>query len=336
LTFTEEDRTSMKAIVQDRYGSPVVLALREIAMPAVAEDEVLVRVRGASIHPDVWHVMRGRPYVMRLAGLALRRPKHPVPGIDLAGVVEAVGAGVTRFRPGDEVFGETIKGYQWRNGGAFAEYAAAPEGALAPKPANLTFEQAAAVPTSALIALQGVRSEGRVRPGQTVLVNGAGGGVGTFAVQLAKAFGAHVTGVDAAAKLDMLRAIGADRVIDPAREDFAQGRYDVIVDIPGNRSIADCRRALTPDGTYVIIGHDGYGVTGGRWLGSLPRVLRLVAMSPFVSQLPKPDFSAPRKSESLVLLKELIEAGKLTPVVDRTFPRAARRRSRARSGGRRG
>jgi NADPH:quinone reductase-like Zn-dependent oxidoreductase len=307
----------MRAVVQSRYGGPEALALREIDPPAIADDELLVRVHAASLHPDVWHVLRGQPYVMRV--LAPRRPRRPVPGIDLAGVVEAVGAEVTRFEPGDAVFGETVRGFQWTNGGAFAELAAAPEEALARKPERLSFVEAASVPTSGLIALQSVRDQGHVRAGQQVLVNGAGGGVGTFAVQLAKAFGAHVTAVDVAAKLDMLRDL-ADRVIDPAEEDFTQGRYDLIVDIPGNRPYREIRRALTPEGIYVIVAHDAYGADGRRWFGSLPSVLPLVARSLFDRRLPKPDFAAPRKRAAMETLADFAEAGRLTPVIDRTFP----------------
>jgi NADPH:quinone reductase-like Zn-dependent oxidoreductase len=312
----------VRAIVQEGYGSPDVLRLREIERPAIADDEVLVRVHAASVHPDVWHLMTGRPYFLRLAA-GLRRPRKRVPGTDVAGRVEAAGARVTRFAPGDEVFGEIVRGYQWDNGGAFAEYAAAPERTLAAKPAGLTFEQAAAVPTSALIAFRTVREEGALRPGQRVLVNGAGGGVGTFAVQIAKAHGAHVTAVDCAAKLDMLRSIGADRAIDYEREDFARvgERYDLIVDVPGNRSLADCRRALTRDGTYVLVGHDGYGRTRGRWLGSMGRFLAALALSTFVSQRmwPRAPF---RVDDRIGAVAELIAAGKLAPVVDRTFPLA--------------
>ena len=195
----------MKAIVQDRYGSPDVLALRDIDQPLAADDEALVRVRAASVHADVWHAMKGVPYVLRVMGSGLRAPKHRVPGTDLAGVVESVGANVTRFQPGDEIFGQSLLANLWRNGGALAEYAAVPEAMLELKPAGLTFEQAAAVPTSGSLAVQHVRDEGRIQPGQTVLINGAGGAVGTFAVQLAKAYGAHVTGVDAPGKLEMLR-----------------------------------------------------------------------------------------------------------------------------------
>src|SRR5918994_434277 len=312
----------MKAIVQDNYGSPDVLELREIDKPVVKDDEVLVRVHAASVHPDVWHVVRGRPYALRLMGAGLLRPKNSVPGTDVAGYVESVGKNVTQFRQGDEVFGETIKGYQWTNGGAYAEFASAPEGALAPKPANTTFEQAATVPTSGLITLQNLPDEGRLQPGQSVLVNGAGGGVGALAVQIAKAYGANVTGVDDTAKLEMVRSLGADRLIDYTQEDFTQSgeRYDLIFDIPGNRPFSDCRRVLTPNGKYVLIGHDRFGQGAGRWLGSLPRVLKLVVLSPFVSQLPPPNFSMPNKKDSMALLRELLKAGKLTPVVDRTYP----------------
>ena len=313
----------MKAIVQDKYGSSDdVLQLREIDKPVAGDDEVLVRVLAASVHPDVWHVLTGLPYVLRMMGAGLRRPKNPVPGTDVAGLVESVGKNVTRFQPGDEVFGETIRGHQWANGGAYAEYATAPECTLALKPANVTFEQAAAVPTSAIIALPTLRGEAKIQAGQRVLVNGAGGGVGSVAVQLAKALGANVTGVDNMAKLDMVRSIGADQVIDYTQEDFTRRgeRYDLIFDIPGNHSLADCRRALTPGGTYVLIGHDNYGKGMRRWVGLLPRMFKLMAMSPFVSQLRAMRFSMPDKKESMALLKEFLEAGKFTPVIDRTYP----------------
>src|SRR5918999_2456505 len=202
----------MKAIVHHEYGSPDdVLELEDIEKPVVKDDEVLVRVHAASVHPDVWHVVKGLPYVLRLMGAGLLKPKNSVPGTDEAGYVEAVGKDVTLFRPGDEVFGESVRGHQWHNGGAYAEYASVPEDQLALKPANLTFEQAAAVPTSGIITLQGLREYGQVQPGQKVLVNGAGGGVGTIAVQLAKSYGAAVTGVDSTGKLDLLRSLGADR-----------------------------------------------------------------------------------------------------------------------------
>ena len=306
--------------MQDRYGSADWLRIRDVETPVVKDDDVLVRVRAASIHPDVWHVVSGHPYVLRLMGSGVRRPRNRVPGTDVAGQVEVVGRNVTRFGPGDAVFGETVTGYQWHNGGAFAEYVSVPQDALASKPDNITFEQAAAVPTSGLIALHNLR-QGRLQPGQRVLVNGAGGGVGAFAVQLAKARGATVTGVDAAGKLDMIRSLGAAHVIDFTQDDFtrADPRYHLVFDVVGNRSFKACRRALTPDGSYVLIGHDGFGDTAGRWWGSLPRVLGLVAMSPFVRQLPPINFSLPDKNVSMTVLKGHLEAGELTPIVDKTF-----------------
>lgn len=312
----------MKAIVQHTYGSPDdVLEVQEINKPMAKDDEVLVRVHAASVHPDVWHVVRGVPYVLRIMGAGLLKPKNRVPGTDVAGRVESVGKNVTRFQPGDEVFGESVRGHQWHNGGAYAEYVSVPEDALALKPANLTFEQAAAVPTSAFIALQGLRDQGQVQPGQRVLINGAGGGVGTFAVQLAKAFGADVTGVDGTGKLDMVRSIGADQVIDYTKEDFTQReeRYDLILDIPGNHSFSDLRRALTPEGTYVLIGHDRFGDSGRHWIGGIGQFLRQLVLSPFVSQRMAPRHSKETK-DPLGVLKEFIEAGKITPVIDRTFP----------------
>jgi NADPH:quinone reductase-like Zn-dependent oxidoreductase len=299
----------MKAIVQDRYGSPDVLQLREIETPVVGDDELLVRVHAAGVDQGVWHLMAGLPYLMRIAGFGLRAPKNPVRGYDVAGRVEAVGEHVTRFQPGDEVFG-TCRG-------SFAEYAIAQPGRLAPKPANLTFEQAAAVPISGYAALQAVRDRGKVRSGQRILIIGAGGGVGTFAVQLAKAFGAEVTGVASTTKTDLVRSIGADHVIDYTREDFADGRnrYDVILDIAGNRSLSHLRRALAPEGTLVIVGGEG----GGRWLGGIDRQLRAQVLSLFVRQKLGTWISTERE-EDLEALRELLEAGKVTPVVDRTFP----------------
>lgn len=312
----------MRAVVQDRYGSVDDLELREVEVPRVAADEVLVRVRATSVHPDVWHVVSGRPYVLRAMGAGLLRPRERVPGTDLSGTVESVGAAVTTFVPGDEVYGECIRKTQWANGGAYAEFATAPATALVLKPTELDFEQAAAVPTSALIALQGMRDQGRVQAGEQVLVNGAGGGVGVFAVQLAKAYGATVTAVDIAAKLGRLTALGADRVLDAATDFTDTGdRYDVIVDIPGGRSLSDLRRAMTPRGRYVLIGHDGFGRSAGRLLGSIPRFAGLAIRSPFVSQRMNPSMK-PRTPQPLRHLTELIEDGRLTPVVDRTFPLA--------------
>lgn len=314
---------TMKAVIQEKYGPPdEVLQLREIARPVAGDDEVLVRVRAASVHADVWHVVTGRPYVLRLMGAGLLKPKNPVPGTDLAGVVESVGRNVTRFRPGDEVFGESIKSIQWANGGAFAEYAAAPQDALAHKPKSVSFEQAAAVPTSGLIALNNLQSPRSIQPGQRVLINGAGGGVGSIAVQLAKASGAQVTGVDHPLKLEMIRALGADHVIDHTRQDFTQlgERYDLILDVASTLSFTDCQRVLTPKGIYVIIGHDHYGNAGGRLLGSLPHFFKLLALSPFVSQLPKMTFSVPSRKDTMPVLQELLASGKLTPVIDRVYP----------------
>jgi NADPH:quinone reductase-like Zn-dependent oxidoreductase len=313
----------MKAIVQDRYGPPdEVLQLREVDIPVVGDDEVLVRVRAASVHPDVWHAVTGRPYVLRLMGAGVLRPKDPVPGTDVAGIVESVGKNVTRFQPGDEVFGETRAAFQWRNGGAFAEYVSVPHDVLALKPQGITFEQAAAVPTSGLIALHNLQTGGEIRPGQRVLINGAGGGVGSIAVQLAKAYGARVTGVDNTEKMEMVRSLGADHVIDYTQEDFTQRgeRYDLILDVASNLSLAACKRAVTPKGIYVLIGHDHFGDAAGRVFGSLARFLRLAVLSRFVKYLPDLNFTMPRKRETMAVLRDFLEAGKLTPVIDRTFP----------------
>ena len=304
-----DQKNTMKAIVQDMYGSPDVLELRDIDKPVIGDDDVLVRVHAAGVDQGVWHMMAGLPYLIRIAGFGLRAPKNPVRGYDVAGRVEAMGENVSRFQPGDDVFG-TCRG-------SFAEYACAQVDRLAPKPANLTFEQAAAVPISGYAALQAVRDQGKVRAGQRVLIIGAGGGVGTFAVQLAKAFGADVTGVASTAKTEMVRSIGADRVIDYTREDFAdsRNRYDVILDIAGNRSLSHLRRALAPEGTLVIVGGEG----GGKWLGGIDRQLRAQLLSPFVRQKLGTWISKERE-EDLETLRELLEAGKVTPVVDRTFP----------------
>lgn len=312
----------MKAVIQTEYGPPEALQLAEVEKPTPKDDEVLIKVHAASVHADVWHVVSGLPYAMRLMGSGLLRPKNPIPGTDVAGIVESVGQQVTRFKPNDEVFGESIRGHQWTNGGAYAEYVSAPEEALALKPSNLTFEQAAAVPTSGLIALSNLRDGALVQAGQKVLVNGAAGGVGAFALQLAKAFGAYVTGVDHTSKTDVIRSLGADQVIDYTQKDFTQSdeRYDLIFDIPGNHSLADCRRALTPKGTYILIGHDHYGKGMRRWLGLLPRFFKLMLLSRWVSQLRDMNFSMPSKKDSMAILKGLLEAEKVTPVIGRTFP----------------
>ncbi len=312
----------MQAIVQKRYGEPSeVLQVEDVAIPQLQSDEVLVRVQATSLHPDVWHVVTGRPYVLRLLGAGVIKPKNPVPGTDLAGRVEAVGQAVTAFRPGDEVFGESHRKMQWNNGGAFAEYVAAPQEALAHKPTTVSFEQAASLPTSGYIALMNLQAVD-LQPGKRVLVNGAGGGVGSIAVQFAKARGAHVTAVDSSPKLDMLRSLGADQVIDFTRQDFTrQGeRYDLVFDVASNLSLSKCKHVLTPQGIYLLIGHDHYGQAQGRILGSLPRFLKQMLLLPFVNHLPKPTLSMPTKKEVLSSLRELLESGALTPFVDRTFP----------------
>jgi NADPH:quinone reductase-like Zn-dependent oxidoreductase len=299
----------VKAIVQDTYGSTGVLHLRDIERPEIADDEVLVRVHAAAVDRGVWHLMTGLAYPIRLAGYGLRAPKTPVPGMDLAGVVEAVGKDVTRFQPGDEVFGV--------GKGAYAEYARAPENKLAPKPADLTFEQAAAIAISGMTALQALRDTGRVAAGHKVLIIGASGGVGSYAVQIAKAMGAEVTGVCSTTKTDLVHSIGADHVIDYTRDDFADGdhQYDLILDIGGGSSLTRLRRALTSSGTLVLIGGEG----GGRWLGGLDRQLRALLLSLVVSQQLKAKMPSENYADMLAL-KELIEAGKVAPVIDRTFP----------------
>jgi NADPH:quinone reductase-like Zn-dependent oxidoreductase len=305
----------MKAIVQDEYGPPDVLQLGDVDKPVAGDDDVLVRVHAAGVDPGVWHLTAGLPYLVRLMGLGLRAPKARVPGNDVAGRVEAVGKDVRQFQAGDEVYGRKATG-----DGSFAEYVSVPANRLAPKPANLTFEQAAAVPVSGVTALQGLRDKAGVLPRQKVLVIGAGGGVGTFAVQLAKAFGAEVTGVCSQTKVDLVRSIGADNVIDRTSEDFADGsrRYDVILDTAGRRSLPDLRRALAHRGTLVIVGGEG----GDRWQGGFDRqMLRAPLTSLFVSQTLRA-LNAKVYSKDLDVLRRLIEAGKLTPVIDRTYPLA--------------
>jgi NADPH:quinone reductase-like Zn-dependent oxidoreductase len=303
---------TMRAIVQDEYGSAPeeVLRLDEIAKPlAIGDDEVLVRVHAASVDRGTWHMMAGLPYPIRIAGFGLRRPKAANPGRSVAGTVEAVGKDVAGLKPGDEVYGTSDA--------ALAEYSRARASRLALKPANLSYEQAAAVPVSGLTALQAVRDRARVRAGQRVLIVGASGGVGTFAVQIAKAFGAEVTGVSSRAKMELVQALGADHIIDYSRDDFADGehRYDVILDIGGNRRLSDLRRALTPRGRLVIVG----GETDGRWLGGTDRQMRAQLLSPLVSQK-LGTFVSSENAEDLAALRELTESGKLTPAIDRTYP----------------
>ena len=286
----------MRAIVQVHYGSAADLRLREVAAPVPAEHEVLVRMRAASVHADVWHMVAGRPYVLRLLGAGLRRPQAADTGHRRGRHGRRRGLGGDSLPAGDEVFGETIRGHQWQNGGAFAELVRAPEDALAHKPANVGFEQAAASATSGLIAHEGLR-DGGLRAGLRVLVNGAAGAVGAIAVQLAKAAGARVTGVDLGERVELVRGLGADEVIDGARVDFTRRdeRYDLILDVPGNRPLAACRRVLDRDGIYVLIGHDHFGAGSGQILGSLPRMLKLVALSPSLTSYPPRAAHARRK-----------------------------------------
>lgn len=310
----------MKAILHDQYGSVDDLRVGEVPQPVPADDEVLVRVRAASVHPDVWHVLVGRPAVLRLMGSGVRRPRPQIPGTDVAGVVEAVGSAVTRFRPGDEVFGETIRGVQWRNGGAYAEYAVAPEVGLAHKPSRVAFEEAAAVPTAGLIALNNLQQRW-VPAGSRVLVNGAAGGVGSIAVQLAKSYGAEVTGVDRADTLEFVRSLGADRVIDFAMEDFTRSgqQWDLVFDVPGNHPFRAVRRVLSPQGRYILIGHDAFGAAGHHWVGGIPRQLGLMARSVVTPALRGPSFASPDKRQLMGTLTRLLESGELTVTVDRAF-----------------
>jgi NADPH:quinone reductase-like Zn-dependent oxidoreductase len=298
---------AMKAIVYDRYGPPDVLELREVDQPAPKDDQVLVRVHATSVNPADWHLMTGTPYIERLSG-GLRTPKVRIPGLDLAGRVEAVGGNVTQFRPGDEVFGAGTR--------TFAEYACVPQDGIAPKPANLTFEQAAAVPVAGITALQGLRDKGRLQPGQEVLIIGASGGVGTFAVQLAKSFGADVTGVCSTRNVERVRSLGADRVVDYTQEDFTRSgqRYDLVFQVAGTSSLSECRRVLTSKGTLVLCSGEG----GGRLLGPVGRIVGALVRSRFWSQRAVMWIAdAPRKD--LLDLKQLIEAGKVTPVIDRRY-----------------
>ncbi|NIK74988.1 NADPH:quinone reductase-like Zn-dependent oxidoreductase [Paenibacillus castaneae] len=297
----------MQAIVFTNYGSPDVLQLKEVEKPVPKDNEVLVKVYAASLNPLDWHFMRGTPYIMRL-DTGLLRPKNNGMGVDVAGRIEAIGNNVKEFQPGDEVFGVC--------NGAFAEYVCASERFLVKKPVNVTFEQAAAVPIAAFTALQGLRDQGLIQPGQKVLINGAAGGVGTFAVQIAKSLGAEVTGVCSTRNVAMVRSIGADHVIDYTQENFTRCRntYDLIFDAVGNRSLLVWRRMLRPQGTFVIVGSQ----SKGRWLGALVRPLSGLLMSRFVSQSIKM-FMATWSKKDLVTMHELLETGKVTPVIDRYY-----------------
>jgi NADPH:quinone reductase-like Zn-dependent oxidoreductase len=297
----------MKAIVYRRYGSPDRLRLEDVPKPEVNDGEVLVRVHAAAVNPLDWHLLRGTPYIVRPTSGWLK-PKRNIPGIDVAGVVEAVGRSVTEFQPGDEVFGEKSR--------ACAEYVAGPAKLFMHKPANLTLEQAAAVPVAAATALQALRDKGRIQAGQKVLINGASGGVGTFAVQLAQSFGAEVTGVCSTPNLDLVRSLGADHVIDYTQENFTRGkeRYDLIIDNAGNRSLLAMRRVLAPTGTLVLV-----GASKGNWIGPIARILGASQLSRFGSKK-MVGMLTDIQPEDLAFLKDLIEAGKITPVIDRTYP----------------
>lgn len=302
---------TMKAIVQDEYGSApeMVLRLAETALPAIGARDVLVRVHAASVDRGTWHLMTGLPCLIRVMGFGLRRPKQPNPGRSLAGTVEAVGKNVTEFGPGDEVYGT--------GNGSFAEFTCAQVGHLALKPVALSFGQAAAVPVSGLTALQGVRDAAEVQAGQRVLIIGASGGVGTFAVQIAKAYGAEVTGVCSTGKTELVRSLGADHVVDYGLDDFADGdpRYDVILDIGGNSRLSHLRRALSANGRLVIVG----GETGGRWLGGFDRQLRAMLLSPLVGQK-LGMLGVSENAADLSVLRELLASGRVTPAIDRSFP----------------
>src|ERR1700730_6204099 len=308
LTAAKGD--TMKAIVYCDYGL-TNLKLEDIEKPTPNDDQILVRVRAASVNPYDWHFIEGTPKIMRLLGVGLRKPKDTRLGVDFAGTVEAVGKSVTQFKPGDDVFGG--------RGGAFAEYVCRrAEGAVALKPANITFEQAASVPIAAITALQAIRDKGKVQPGQKVLINGASGGVGTFAVQIAKSFGADVTGVCSTRNVDLVRSLGADHVIDYTKEDFAKGteRYDVILDNVPNHSLSECRHILNPKGKYVMIG--GGGPNDSRWVGPFGRVIHALVISPFISQKMGMMMADPSQTD-LAILGDLMQSGKMKPVIDRTY-----------------
>jgi NADPH:quinone reductase-like Zn-dependent oxidoreductase len=298
----------MKAAVYSRYGPPDVVQIKDVEKPVPKDNEVLMEVRAASVNPLDWHFMRGTPYFVRIM-TGLRKPKDKRLGVDVGGQVEAVGRNVTQFKPGDEVFGACR--------GAFAEYACASESALAMKPDNVTFEQAASVPIAAFTALQGLRDKGQIQPGQKVLINGAAGGVGTFAVQIAKSFGADVTGICSTRNVDMVRSIGADRVIDYTQEDFTKSgqRYDLMLDSVGNRSLSACRRVLNPKGIYIPVGGEA-----GRWMiGPLARSITALVLSRFVSQKLVASFLAKPSKEDLTIMHDLMKAGKVTPVIDKRY-----------------
>jgi NADPH:quinone reductase-like Zn-dependent oxidoreductase len=308
----------MKAIVQDRYGAPEVLELKEVETPVPGPHDLLVRVHAAAVNARDWHIMRGDPYIVRVMSPSVfgwSGPKMKIRGCDFAGRVEALGSAVTRLRPGDDVYGDV-----GAPDGAFAEYLSAPEDLVERKPVNVSFEQAAAVPVAGNTAFMGLRDAARLQAGQHILINGSSGGVGTFAVQIAKAFGAEVTGVCSTRNLDLVRSIGADHVIDYTHEDFARGsaRYDVLFDLVGNRSLADCRRVLKPNGTLVLSG--GGTSRGGSLIGPMGPMLRAMVVSKFSRQQRLVILMVTPNRANLATLRELIESGKVTPIIDRTYP----------------
>jgi len=308
--YTAAPSNPMKAITYCNYGLGN-LKLEDVEKPVPNDDQVLVKVRAASVNPYDWHFVEGTPKIMRMMGVGLRKPKDTRLGVDFAGTVEAVGKNVTQFKPGDDVFGG--------KGGAFAEYVCRrAEGAVALKPANITFEQAASVNIAGITALQGLRDKGKVQPGQKVLINGASGGVGTFAVQIAKSYGADVTGVCSTRNLELVRSLGADHVIDYTKENFAKSeqRYDVILDNVPNHSLSECRRILTPKGKYVMIG--GGGPNEGRWIGPFGRVIHTLLLSPFISQQ-MGMMMADANQKDLTVLADMMQSGKVKPVIDRTY-----------------
>lgn len=311
----------MKAIAQSRYGSLDDLSLVEIDPPRPEANQVLVRVHATSLHADIWHVITGRPYVMRLMGGGFRKPKQQIIGTDLAGVVEAVGSQVTRFKAGDRVFGETVNGFQWKNGATFAELAVIAETALAQIPEHMNFEEAAAAATSGLIALRTLTEEGLLQAGHRILINGAGGAVGSLALVLAKGLGANVTAVDLSHKLEALKAMGADAVLDGKQFQVSRlnEKYDLILDVYSNLKYEECRPLLTPNGRYVLIGHDHFGQSGGAWFGSMPRVFALLFRSLFDPHLPKGDFEL-QSEKTMIKLVELLNAKRIKPPVGRVFP----------------
>jgi NADPH:quinone reductase-like Zn-dependent oxidoreductase len=311
----------VRAIVQDRYGPIDRLRVGDVDTPTPRADEVLVWVRASSVHVDAWHTVVGLPYALRLMGNGVVQPRAAVPGTDVSGVVEAVGSAVTRFRPGDEVMGETVRGIQWRHGGAWAEHACAPEDGLVLKPAGLTFDEAAAVGTPAVLAYEVLVDQAGFRAGHSLLVNGAAGALGLWVVQLALALGAsRVVGVDHPDKLDVLRSVGVHEVVDYTREDPTRvaGRVDVVIDVASTRRFQEWRRVLQPRGTFVLVGHDHYGEGMGRWVGSIPTVLGMAVISPLFRQLPGLTRSTPRL-ERLEHLARLLDEGKVRPVVDSTY-----------------